>query len=286
MTLAQLIPLAIKISIFLIVFALGLKTEKGDAVYLLRRPSLLLRSILSMNIAMVAVAVATSALFDLPFPVEVALIALAVSPVPPILPKKQTKAGGSASYSISLLAAAAMAAIVLAPLAVGLAGAFFGREAGISPAAVAKTVLVTVLVPLGLGIAVRMFAPLLAERAARPVSILATALLVLSVLPVLFVATRAIWELVGNGVAVALAAFTLIGLAIGHLLGGPDPENRTVLALATGTRHPGVAIAIASTNFPDEKAVLAVVLYHLVIGAIVSIPYVRSRRTSNAEITL
>lgn len=286
MTLAQLIPLAIKISIFLIVFALGLKTEKGDAVYLLRRPSLLLRSILSMNIAMVAVAVATSALFDLPFPVEVALIALAVSPVPPILPKKQTKAGGSASYSISLLAAAAMAAIVLAPLAVGLAGAFFGREAGISLAAVAKTVLVTVLVPLGLGIAVRMFAPLLAERAARPVSILATALLVLSVLPVLFVATRAIWELVGNGVAVALAAFTLIGLAIGHLLGGPDPENRTVLALATGTRHPGVAIAIASTNFPDEKAVLAVVLYHLVIGAIVSIPYVRSRRTSNAEITL
>ncbi|RVD53736.1 hypothetical protein EN746_08400 [Mesorhizobium sp. M8A.F.Ca.ET.023.02.2.1] len=51
-----------------------------------------------------------------------------------------------------------------------------------------------------------------------------------------------------------------------------------MLALATGTRHPAVAMAIASLNFPDEKAALAVMLWHLVIGAIVSIPYVRWRR--------
>ena len=39
----------------------------------------------------------------------------------------------------------------------------------------------------------------------------------------------------------------------------------------------GVAIAIANFNFPNEKAVLAVVFYHLVIGAIVSVPYVKWR---------
>lgn len=278
MTLAQIIPLVINISIVLIVFALGLKTERGDAVYLLSRPGLLVRSIFSMNIVMVAVAMAIAALFDLPFVVELALIALAISPVPPILPTKQQKAGGSASYAISLLVFASLAAIVLTPLTATLAGALFGRQTGISSWAISKIVLVSVIAPLLVGIAVRFWSSELAARLARPISIAGTALLVVAVLPVLFTATTTIWSLVGNGVALALVVFTLIGLAVGHFLGGPEPENRAVLALATGTRHPGVAIAIASLNFPDEKAVLAVVLYHLVIGAIISIPYVKWSR--------
>lgn len=280
MTLAQLIPLMINISIFLIVFALGLKTEKGDLVYLLDRRSLMVRSILSMNVIMVVVAVAIAALFDLAPAIEIALVALAISPVPPILPTKQEKAGGSASYAISLLAAASIAAIVLAPLAVGLVGKVFGVAVGISAGKIASIVLISVIVPLLLGIIVRTYLPRTASRIARPLSLAATALLVIAALPALFSAWSAIWAMVGNGVVVVLAAFTLIGMAVGHLLGGPDEEDRTVLALATGTRHPGVAIAIASLNFPDEKAALAVVIYHLVIGAIVSLPYVNWRRNA------
>jgi hypothetical protein len=58
---------------------------------------------------------------------------------------------------------------------------------------------------------------------------------------------------------------------------GPDPGNRTVLALASGTRHPGIAMAIAGLNFPDEPGVAALIVYHLVIGALVSAPYIRWR---------
>jgi predicted Na+-dependent transporter len=54
------------------------------------------------------------------------------------------------------------------------------------------------------------------------------------------------------------------------------------LALATGARHPGVAIAIASVNFPDGRSLLAVVLYHLIFAAIVSVPYVMWRTRSHA----
>ncbi|MGE0153047.1 MAG: bile acid:sodium symporter family protein [Reyranellaceae bacterium] len=283
MSLAQLIPLLINISIILIVFSLGLKTERGDTVYLLSRPWLLVRSILSMNVIMAAVTATLAKLLELPFAVELTLIALAISPVPPILPTKQRKAGGSASYAVSLLAFASLAAIVLAPFAVEVIGAWFGRQTGISSGAVARIVLVTVLAPLVAGIAVRICLPEFAARIARPASVIGTALLVAAALPVLFTATTAIWTLVGNGVVLALVAFALIGLAIGHCLGGPEPESRAVLALATGTRHPGVAIAIASANFPDEKAALAVVLYHLVIGALVSIPYVKwSRKRAEA----
>src|SRR5690606_37658987 len=115
-------------------------------------------------------------------------------------------------------------------------------------------VLVSIVAPLALGIVIRAYLPTVATRIARPVSIAGTVLLVMALLPVLFTATSAIWEMIGDGVVIVLAAFTLIGLLVGHLLGGPGEEDRTVLALATSTRHPGVAIAIASLNFPDEKA--------------------------------
>ncbi|TDR89910.1 Na+-dependent transporter [Enterovirga rhinocerotis] len=272
---AQILGLTLNVSIFLVVFALGLKTQRGDAVYLYTRPSLLLRSLLAMNVVMVVVAVVINALFDLPLPVEVALIALAVSPVPPVLPAKQTKAGGSASYAISLMGIASAAAIVIAPLALILVGALFGRAAAVPGTRIAMIVLVSVILPLAAGIAVRFIAPDAARRLARPISILGTILLAIGILPVLFMATGTLWAMVGNGVLMALVAFALIGLAVGHVLGGPEPEHRAVLALATSTRHPGIAIAIASLAFPDEKAVMAVVLYHLVVGALVCVPYVR-----------
>jgi BASS family bile acid:Na+ symporter len=84
-------------------------------------------------------------------------------------------------------------------------------------------------------------------------------------------------------VVIVLALFTVVGLAVGHLLGGPDPHNRGVLALATATRHPGVAITFASLNFPDQRAAQVVIVYHLILGALVSFPYVkRQGRVSSA----
>jgi BASS family bile acid:Na+ symporter len=56
-----------------------------------------------------------------------------------------------------------------------------------------------------------------------------------------------------------------------------------VLALATATRHPGVALAIASINFPNQKSVLVVLVWHIILGALVSAPYVRWRTRLHAD---
>jgi BASS family bile acid:Na+ symporter len=139
-------------------------------------------------------------------------------------------------------------------------------------------VLVSVVVPLCLGIVVRAIAPAVAEAVSRPLALLATILLVLTALPIAYVTGAAVWQLVGDGVVVLLVLFAVLGLAAGHFLGGPDEDDRTVLALATATRHPAIAMAIASVNFPDEKATLAVVLWHLLFSIIISVPYVRWRK--------
>jgi len=102
--------------------------------------------------------------------------------------------------------------------------------------------------------------------------------LIVSVLPLLYFSGPAIWALVGNGTVLIVATMAAIGLATGHMLGGPDPGNRTVLALSTASRHPAVALAVAVAAGEESKPEVAAVLLYLVVAILVSIPYVRWRK--------
>src|SRR5262245_990881 len=98
MNVTALILLALKASVFLNVFALGLDARPQDMVYLFRNPGRLARSLLSMFVVMPLFAVMLASAFDLHPAVKIALVALAVAPIPPLLPKKLMKAGGRSSY--------------------------------------------------------------------------------------------------------------------------------------------------------------------------------------------
>ncbi len=278
MELATLIPLALKTSIVLIVVALGLNARLEDALYLFRRPAELARSLLAMYVVMPLFAAAIVAFLDLRPAVKIALVALALSPVPPLFPKKALKAGGDTDYTIGLLVMASVLAIVLLPLGVQLLSAAFGTEREMPFPAVLELVATTVLLPLAVGIAVRRLAPEAAGRLAKPVALLGTVLLAGGALPILITSWPAIVATVGSGSILAILAFVLVGLAAGHLLGGPDPDDRTALALANATRHPGMALAIASATFPEQKLALAAVVLYLLVGGVVSLPYLRWRK--------
>ena len=285
MTMTQLIPLIISISIILMVFTFGLDASLKDVTWLFRKPGLLVRSILSMNILMVVLAIGAAEFFHLDAAVKTAIIALALSPVPPIFPKKSSKIGATDSYAVALVVSAALASIILIPAWIELLSGIFHFEAHSGLNKVLHIVLLKILLPLLAGILVHRFAPRLAERLAKPISIVAMVLLVVAVLPVLFVSYHAMWAMVGNGVLVAMAVFGIVGIVVGHLLGGPNPDDRSVLALATSARHPGIAIAITALNFPERtKAVLIVVLFHLIVGAIVAIPYIQWRKHRHSDL--
>jgi BASS family bile acid:Na+ symporter len=173
MDLTALILLVLKISIMLNVLALGLKATPEDATYLFRRPRELGRAFLSMNVVMPLTALALGLAFDLKPAVKIALVALSVSPIPPVFPKKALKAGGKQDYAIGLL----VAAVAVIPITMEIVGRLVGIPLQMPVRSVAALVLSTMLVPLLVGIGVRWFAPAIAERAAKPLSILATVLL-------------------------------------------------------------------------------------------------------------
>jgi BASS family bile acid:Na+ symporter len=279
-----IIVLTLKISLFLTALGYGLKTTSSDAFYLFRKPGLLLRSILAMNIIMPVIALLIALNFNLPPLVKVALVAISVSPLAPLFPGKPLKAGGHEAYVIGLMIIASLLSLILIPLTLKILGNSLEKPIGISMKVIVITALVSVIVPLILGIAMRYFAPAFTGKIANPVARIAQILLIVSVLPILFKMFPAIIHLVGNGTVLAIAAFSILGMLVGHFLGGPEPTDRSVLALASASRHPAIAITVASANLADHKLVPAAILLYLLINALVGLPYQKWMHKGKSEL--
>jgi len=273
MTLAQMVPIAIKTSLVLTVFVAGLRTKPGAVVHLFRHPALFARSVLSMNIIMPLIALLISVVFSLPRVVSLSLIALAISPVPPFVPGKLMKAGADASYTVSLVVMAALLSLLTVPLTITALGALFGTDLSVSSDLVFGIIGGALLLPLAVGAAVSRVAPRVAERLAKPANIIGMVLLFGGLIPLLFKAWPAMKGLLGDGTLLAILTLAFVGLAIGHLLGGPKATDRPVLALATASRHPAVAIAILQATHPTESLASAAVLLNVIVVACVAGPY-------------
>jgi bile acid:Na+ symporter, BASS family len=274
-SLADILSIVLKTSIFLTVLSLGLRTSAREVVSLAREPRRLVRSTVAMMVIMPAVAVAIALSFDLHPAVKIALVALSVSPVPPVWPKRAIKWGGDESFSLGLLVATAALAVAVIPIAMAAFQRLFALPLEMSADSVGRMVLVTILLPLFLGITIRQLVPSFAQDVASPLNFIATTLLVAGVIPVLVKLSPAAMSLVGDGTLAAMVAFVATGLAAGHLLGGTRRDERSVLALACATRHPAIAVAIAHVNFPNMKLVPAAIVLYLVVAAVVSTPYLK-----------
>jgi len=93
----QIVLLAFQVSIAATVFGFGLGATREDLLYLWRRPTLFGRSLVSVLVVMPVVALVLAQVFDFRPLVEIALIALSISPIPPLLPGRMHKGGGNAA---------------------------------------------------------------------------------------------------------------------------------------------------------------------------------------------
>lgn len=274
----EILLVALKLSIALLIFAIGLGSTFSDLTYLLRRPALALRSIFAMYV-MVPVA-ALALVFALPLSpgARAALLVFAVSAGAPLLPRKLSPFGNS-SYVFSLVTLSSVLAIFLVPAWVSMISARFDLETTISMATVAKLLAKAFLLPLAIGMVVRAIIGDAGDKLSD--GLMKVAGVVLLVTALVLLATN--WELMlrlrGEGM-IALVALILIALAIGHLMGGPDEDDRTALAIACATRHIGIALVVASA-FPGPATVVIVLAYTIATAA-VSLPYLRWRRKRGA----
>src|SRR5262249_51612409 len=108
--LQHLITWAFQLSILATAFGFGLKATTEDVQDLIRRPALLGRSLLAIFVIVPIVAVALAHAFDFPHAAEIAMIALAISPLAALVPVNMIKVGRGFSFPAGPVAVGALRA--------------------------------------------------------------------------------------------------------------------------------------------------------------------------------
>jgi bile acid:Na+ symporter, BASS family len=262
-------------SIWLLVFSIGARASIGDVTVLVRKPGQLVRSLAAIFVVVPAFALLITAVFPFAREVRFAIVALSVAPIPPILPLRAGLLGKDGNHAVGLLVLSSVVALGATPLLVDLASIVLDAKAQLPAHQVAKTLLISTGAPLGLGMALKSVFPAAAQRVQRPLYLAGMALLIAGFLVLVASSWRNIISLLGNGAILGIAATVAVGLVAGHLLGGPHERERGALALCAATRHPGVALSIAMSSFPDQKAgALAGVLLFLLVNIALTLPYI------------
>jgi len=270
MTISSAILIAAIVSLVMTMLCAGMGGIAGDRTYLSCRRGLLVRSLVAMLVLQPAFAVWLCYAFALPASVKLALLGLTIAPMPPILPSALMKVRGSRSFEVALSFVVALASIATMPIS--LWG--FSAPVRIDFIRVGWLIVLNIALPVAVGFAGRRLS---AETTARAVTLLtigAAGILALVLVALLLRARPAIPMLIGNGSMMALVLLAVAGLGIGHLCGGPARKNRRVLAMATATRHPALAIVLASALSPaDERVSGVVIAFAVLVAGLAAIPY-------------
>jgi len=268
--------LLVTASIVLQVIAIGIQTSPANLMTCIKRPAWLLRIVVAMFVAVPALAVLLVKLSVASDRMKGAFLVMAIAAVAPMLPRKLLKIGVDAGFAESLSAVTMLLAIPLVPVTAAILGVLFDREVVVPPAAVAGTLATTFLVPLVIGMIVKAAFGGRAARIGDVSAMIGTTLLVLIVALLVWLQRESIFPLVGPSLP-AITLFVGGSLLIGHVIGGPDPGERTALAVAAVSRHPGLAILIATTSL-SRTALVPPILVIVIVSAIVAVPYTSWRK--------
>ena len=258
-----IVGLLAQISLVLIVASVGLDSKWRDLVYAFRRPGLLLRAFIAVDVVVPLVAIVMMLLLPMELAIKRGIVVMAASPLAPFALGKMLKCGADAGFVIGVYVALLVIAIVAVPATFALLETMFPGAATISIAAIAGFVLNWVLLPLAAGLAVASFAPVTAPRLARMASLIGNIAILIVFVSILVVTGPQVITLIGDGTLLAITVTVTAALAAGHWLGAPKPQHRMALAHAAATRHPGIAALIVRANYDDKKVMLAVVLFLL-----------------------
>ena len=276
------IELALSASLMLTIFAFSMRAGSADFLFFIRERRLLLISLLSIFALAPMVAIAVIYWIEPPLVARVAIAAMSISILPPLLPWKQLQAKGDHHYAIGLTLIVAILAIVFVPAQADLLGRVNHHPYGVPPGEIASYVGVIVLIPTILGMSIAHRWKEFSLRVSIPLARIAGFGTLLAVVVVLLSAAKDIPDIIGTRTILAMVLFNLFALGIGHLLGGPNPDRSVVLGISSACRHPAVALTIATVNYPGEKFTAAVMLC-VAINLVVSTPYLRWQSRQYAE---
>jgi bile acid:Na+ symporter, BASS family len=262
----------VKVTIFSLMLAIGVNLSIDKLIALWRRPDLLFRALLAVIVLVPLVVILLLKLFTLSINVSTGLALLAVCPGAPLMSKRLQMAGVSIFHAAGLQLTLALVAVLFTPLTLDIFQSLFTLETQkVAVLDVSSQIFTAQLLPIGLGLIIQKFLPQVTLKIAQPLNLISSGLFLTLVVLLLIPALGSLLQ-IGLGSLIAIILMVLASLGIGHLLGGPDLEKRSALAIACIARNVGLALFIAILN-NVEKLVLPTLISYAILGAIIAIPY-------------
>jgi predicted Na+-dependent transporter len=245
----------------------GLSLSMAQIIQPLKNARLVILALLANFVLVPLLAYVITLLLPLDQSLQIGLIVLATTAGAPFLVKEVAAAKGNLSLGVGLMFLLMIVTIVYVPIVLPLL--LPGVE--VNPWDIAKSLIVTMLIPLVLGLMYRSHSPEGAGHWAPLMNKVSGVALLIMLVTGVGINISNIIDLIGSFGFLALIIFVFGCLLIGMLLGGRDPAVRSVLGLGTAQRNVAAAILVASLNFPGTMT-LPFVLVASIILPLILIP--------------
>jgi BASS family bile acid:Na+ symporter len=250
------------IALVIIMLGLGLALTVEDFRKVLRAPRAVLVALLFQTVVLPLVCLGVVHAFGLEPTLAVGMMLLAASPGGTSSTLYSHLADGDVALNVTLTAINSMLAIVTMPLIVNASLAWFLTGDQAIPLQFVKMlqVFALVLIPMAVGMFLRLRFPSLADRMARPVKILSAVFLIV----VVIVAILQEWQTIVTWapvVGLAALTFNLISLALGYFgprIAGVEKRQAIAIGLEIGIHNAALAIAIAMSPLLLNNGTMAI----------------------------
>ena len=196
------------------------------------------------------------------------LLLMATAAGAPFLPKLAQSAKGNIAFSVGLMVLLMVVTIIYMPIVLPLLVG--GVE--INPWDIAKSLILAMLLPLGIGLFLKARWSELAGDLQPHMASASSLSILLMLVGAIVLQWENIVSLFGTGAVIAIMVFMLVSLAMGYVAGGSDAATRSVMGLGTAQRNLSAALVVGATNFTDSPNVLITVVAAGLIGLVLLLP--------------
>jgi bile acid:Na+ symporter, BASS family len=251
--------------------AMGVGLSISQIIQPLRNPRLIVFALLSNFVLMPLCAYALSTLLRLDEPLGVGMLLLGCAAGAPFLPKLAELAKGNLPFAVGTMVLLMVVTVGYLPVMLPL----LLPGVAVNPAKIAQSLVLLMLLPLGIGLALKSRYEELAARVKPVLDQISNVSLVLLVSLITAANIDKVLEVFGTRGILAGLLFIALGFAIGWLLGGPGNDTRRVLALGTAQRNIAAALVVGSQSFSDPRVVVMVIVV-AIVGLIILMPFSRA----------
>ena len=245
--LSKAVPIAMLSFVVSSMLAVGLSLTIREIAASLRNGKLVFLALLANFVLMPLGALAIARILKLDQPLGIALLLLGAAAGAPFLPKLAGIAKGNLAFAVGLMVLLMVLTVGYMPLVLPL----LLEGVSVDPMKIARSLVLLMLLPLGVGLAVNARFGSIAGKMRAPLNRISTLSLVLLIVLLLVTNIQNVISLFGTRGILASILFLFAGAGIGWLLGGPGLGTRGVLSLATAQRNIAAALVVGGKEFDD-----------------------------------